>query len=173
MTAARIALVTVAACVTLSRVGGAQQPPIDPTWLSFDAAARTLRFQLLAGLTGRNGGLNFNGFRDGELTLVVPLGWNTEIEFRNLDVLPHSAEVIAPRTPLPLESVDTAIPGALTIKLAAGLPTGGTDTMRFRAQPAGDHVIFCAVPGHGLAGMWIRLRISADASSPALLLTPS
>ncbi|HEU5260273.1 MAG TPA: sulfocyanin-like copper-binding protein [Gemmatimonadales bacterium] len=110
MTAARTALVTVAACFTLSRLGGAQQPPIDPTWLSFDAAARTLRFQLLAGLTGRNGALNFNGFRDGELTLVVPLGWNTEIEFRNLDVLPHSAEVIAPGTPLPLESVEFVLP---------------------------------------------------------------
>ncbi|MGH7547322.1 MAG: hypothetical protein ACREMM_04005 [Gemmatimonadales bacterium] len=47
-----------AVCVTLSRVAGAQHPAIDPTWLRFDAAARTLQFQLLAGLTGRNGGLN-------------------------------------------------------------------------------------------------------------------
>src|SRR5256885_7014366 len=52
----------------------AQQQRLDPTWLSFDPAAKTARFQLIAGLTGLNGALNFNGFRDGELTLVLPVG---------------------------------------------------------------------------------------------------
>jgi len=47
-------------------------PDIDPTWLSFDAPGKTVRFQLIAGLTGLNGALNFNGFSDGGLTLVVP-----------------------------------------------------------------------------------------------------
>jgi len=45
--------------------------------------------------------------------------------------------------------------------------------MRFDAQLAGDYLIFCGVPGHGAAGMWIRLRLSATAKTPALLLTPS
>jgi len=31
----------------------------------------TARFQLIAGLTGLNGALNFNGFADGGLTFVV------------------------------------------------------------------------------------------------------
>src|SRR5439155_1583340 len=87
------------ACATSAQ---AQQQAIDPTWLSFDAAARSARFQLIAGLTGLNGALNFNGFSDGGLTFVVPVGWRTEIDFRNHDgMLPHSAEVIAPQTPLP------------------------------------------------------------------------
>src|SRR5207245_1236499 len=34
----------------------AQQQAIDPTWLSFDAAARSARFQLIAGLPGPTGG---------------------------------------------------------------------------------------------------------------------
>jgi hypothetical protein len=45
--------------------------------------------------------------------------------------------------------------------------------MRFAAQPAGEYLIFCGVPGHGAAGMWIRLRVSAPAQAPALLRTPS
>jgi len=45
--------------------------------------------------------------------------------------------------------------------------------MRFAAQPAGEYLIFCGVPGHGAAGMWIRLRVSATATTPALLLTPA
>jgi hypothetical protein len=151
----------------------AQQQAIDPTWLNFDAAARSARFQLIAGLTGLNGALNFNGFSDGGLTFVVPLGWQTEIDFRNHDgMLPHSAEVIAPQTPLPIQPVAPAIPRAFTLRLAEGLISEATDTMRFTAQLAGDYLIFCGVPGHGAAGMWIRFQVSASAKTPALLLTP-
>ena len=152
----------------------AQQAELDPGWLTFDAAGRTVRFQLIAGLTGLNGALNFNGFRDGDLTLVVPAGWRTEIAFRNNDgMLPHSAEVIAPQEPLPAQPVSPAIPRAVTLKLAAGLPPDGADAMRFVAEPAGDYLIFCGVPGHGAAGMWIRFRVSATAQAPELLRSPA
>ena len=152
----------------------AQQQNVDPTWLSFDTAAKSVRFQLLAGLTGLNGALNFNGFRDGQLTLVVPVGWQTEIDFRNHDgVLPHSAEVIAPQTAPPALPGDPAIPRAFTLKLAQGLPSEATDDIRFAAQPAGEYLIACGVPGHGAAGMWIRLRVSGTAKTPELLPTPA
>lgn len=149
-----------------------QQQQVDPAWLTYDTAARTVRFQLIAGLTGLNGALNFNGFRDGELTLVVPLGWHTEMPFRNHDgMLPHSAEVIAPQTPLPTQPVTPAISRAFTLNLATGVPPEGRDDMRFVAEPAGEYLIFCGVPGHGVAGMWIRLRVSPTARTPALLRT--
>ena len=153
---------------------GAQQQQVDAKWLNFDPAAKTAKFHLIAGLTGLNGALNFNGFRDGGLTLVIPVGWTAEIAFKNHDgMLPHSAEVISPQTPLPTEPVSPAIPRAFTLKLATGLPPQGTDVMRFAAQPAGEYLIFCGVPGHGAAGMWIGLRVSATAQTPALLRTPS
>ncbi len=165
-----VGLVTLSLAVPAS----AQQQRVDPTWLSFETAAKTVRFQLIAGLTGLNGALNFNGFRDGALTIVVPVGWQTEIDFRNHDgMLPHSAQVIAPQTPLPTQPVGPAIPRAFTFKLVEGLPSEATDIMRFAAQPAGEYLIFCGVPGHGAAGMWIRLRVSATAPTPALLLTPT
>ena len=161
----------VALCLTPTVGPG---PDIDPTWLSFDAPAKTVRFQLIAGLTGLNGALNFNGFSDGGLTLVVPAGWRTEIDFRNHDgMLPHSAEIIAPQTPLPTQPVAPAIPRAFTLRLNEGLVSEATDTMRFTAQPAGEYVIFCGVPGHGAAGMWIRFRVSATTEAPALLATPA
>lgn len=152
----------------------AQQQQVDSKWLTFDPAGNTVRFQLIAGLTGLNGALNFNGFRDGELTLVVPVGWKTEIAFSNHDgMLPHSAEVIAPQLPLPTQPVPPAIPRAFTLNLEKGLPPLGTDDIRFTAKPAGDYLIFCGVPGHGAAGMWIRLQVSATARTPALLQTPA
>src|SRR5438046_6891683 len=101
----------------------AEQQRVDTTWLSFDRAAKTARFQLIAGLTGLNGALNFNGFRDGELTLVVPVGWQTEIDFRNHDgVLPHSAEVIAPQPAPPALTGDRAVPSAFQLTLLDRLP---------------------------------------------------
>ncbi len=48
-------------------------PIVDSSWLQADTVTRTATFELIAGLTGANGALNFNGFRDGELTLTVPL----------------------------------------------------------------------------------------------------
>src|SRR5437764_11105348 len=147
-------------------------PDIDPAWLSVDAPAKTVQLQLIAGLTGVNGALNFNGFSDGGLTFVVPVGWQTEIDFRNHDgMLPHSAEIITPRTPLPVQPVAPAIPRAFTLRLDEGLVSEATDTMRFAAQPAGEYLIFCGVPGHGAAGMWIRFQVSATAAAPTLLAT--
>lgn len=169
----RLALALSLVC-SLAVPVGAQQQQVDSKWLNFDPVAKTAKFQLIAGLTGLNGALNFNGFRDGGLTLVIPVGWKAEIAFKNHDgMLPHSAEVISPQTPLPVQPVSPAIPRAFTLKLATGLPPQGTDVMRFAAQPPGEYLIFCGVPGHGKAGMWIRLRVSATAHTPALLLTPS
>jgi Sulfocyanin (SoxE) domain len=160
--------------VGLCAPGSVQQQAIDPTWLSVDAAAHAVRFQLIAGLTGSNGALNFNGFSDGRLTLVVPVGWQAELDFRNHDgMLPHSAEIISPSVPLPVQPVSPAIPRAFTLRLTEGLVSEATDTMRFMAQPAGDYLIFCGVPGHGAAGMWIRFQVSATATMPQLLLAPA
>src|SRR2546422_2298844 len=69
-------------------------------------------------------------------------------------MLPHSAELIAPQTPLPIQPVAAAIPRAFTLRLAEGLISEATDTMRFTAQPAGDYLIFCGVAGDGAAGGW-------------------
>src|SRR2546426_443460 len=60
----------------------AQQQAIDATWLSFNAAARSARFPLTAGLTGVNGALNFKGFSDGGLTVVVLRGAPPPIQRR-------------------------------------------------------------------------------------------
>ncbi len=147
---------------------------IDSSWLSVNAATKTVTFALTAGLTPFNGALNFNGFRDGGLTLVVPTGWTVAVNFANHDgMLPHSVEVIPDQTPVPNGATDKpAIERAYSNKVAEGLPPQSKDKMRFTAQPAGEYLFFCGVPGHGLAGMWIRLRVSKDATIPALLATP-
>lgn len=153
----------------------ATPPPqaIDPSWLSADATSRTATFDLIAGLTGVNGALNFNGFKDGGLTLTVPVGWTVVMHFRNHDgMLPHSAEVIGEVHPLPFQPVTPAFSKAFTLRLAEGIPSEGRDDLGFIADKGGSYLIFCGVPGHGAAGMWIRLMVTTSAPQPSLAATP-
>ena len=147
--------------------------PIDNTWLAVDSATKTASFHLTSGLTQLNGGLNFNGFNDGKLALTVPLGWNVVIRFTNKDPnLPHSAEVVDTTKPMPAGPVEPpAFAHAMTGKLMTGLASGDSDSMRFVANKPGSYMIFCAVPGHGLAGMWIRLNVSSSEQRPRLAAT--
>ena len=168
----RVAIVVAVAMIVPALVKG-QQQPVDPHWLSVNATAKTLRFQLTAGLTGLNGALNFNGYSDGGLTLTIPTGWTVEMDFVNNDgMLPHSAIVVAATLPIPATPSGAAISRAVTIRPSEGLPPLGKDTMRFTAAPAGDYFIVCGVPGHATAGMWIRLLVSDTAKAPTMAATP-
>jgi len=144
---------------------------IDRSWLAYDASTRTVKFRLIAGMTGgAKSPYNFNGFTDGELTLVVPEGANVVISFENHDGTPHTAEVIGDG-PMPNLGIDPAIPRAYTKQLTMGIAQGGTDVMRFKAAPAGRYRIFCGFPGHGISGMWIWFEVSKDATEPSMYLT--
>src|SRR6266581_7719943 len=147
------------------------KPQIDCNWLTVDTTAKIATFQLTSGLTPLNGGLNFSGFNDGKLTLTVPTGWTVVIRFTNHDAnLPHSAEVVDTTKPMPAGPVDPPVfAHAITAKPMTGLPEGATDSVRFVASKAGSYMIFCAVSGHGLAGMWIRLKVSATEKRPTLV----
>src|SRR5205814_3625632 len=95
-----------------------QPPQIDCTWLTVDTTAKTATFQLVSGLSGLNGALNFNGFKDGGVTFSVPLHWKVVIAFRNHEgMLPDSAEVIDSVKPLPPGPADRALPGAVRVRL--------------------------------------------------------
>ena len=152
----------------------AQTAPADSSQLTIDTATKTATFQLVAGQTKLNGGLNFNGSNDGKLVLTVPQNWNVVIQFTNQDPnLPHSAEVVDTTKPMPAGPVDPTFARAMTTKLMVGLASGESDTFRFVANKAGSFMIFCAVPGHGLAGMWIRLKVSPTEKRPSVVAAGS
>src|SRR6266567_3436028 len=156
-----------------ARAQSAKGGKIDPTWLRADAASKTVEFKLVAGLTDANGGMNFNGFGRGGLVLTVPQGWNVVLHFKNEDPnLPHSVEVIPEAAAIPTGPVPPAFEHATTGRLEQGFPAGQGTDVRFVAGKAGTFLIFCAVPGHGAAGMWIRLTVSATAVKPALAAAP-
>ena len=145
----------------------------DPAWLKWNADTKTVTFQLIAGVPASSSPFNFNGFTDGKLTLVVPAGATVVIPFVNEDGVPHSAEVIPGTGPIPNMGGNAAIPRAYTINLLEGLPQGGKDVMRFTAAPPATYRIFCGVPGHGLSGMYIDMKVDSSAKEPSLVPTPA
>lgn len=130
-------------------------------WLKYDAASKTVTFELIAGP------FNFNGYTNGGATLVIPAKANVVMNFVNKDGTPHSAQIISGEGPLPNAAVEAAIPRAYTNKVLEGLPQEGSDVMRFTAPESGSYRIFCGVPGHGLSGMWIWMRVDPAAKTPS------
>lgn len=138
----------------------------DSKWLAWDAATRTVTFELIAGAPGAKSPFNFNGYVDGEANLVVPPGSTVVFHFVQKDGTPHSAELIADKDPMPNMGGEPAIPRAYTSKVVEGLPQEARDTVRFTAPDSGSYRIFCGVPGHGLSGMWILFTVDPQATEP-------
>jgi sulfocyanin len=160
------ALALAVAIVCCATPGSAHTPA---KWVSYNAAAKTVTFTLEAGAPGSSGPFNFDGYTNGGATLVVPPQSTVVMNFINHDGTPHSAELIPDQDPMPNSGGDPAIPGAYTKDLTQGLPQGGKDVMRFTAPSSGSYRIFCGVPGHGLSGMWIRLKVDPAAKSASLV----
>lgn len=160
--------------VLAARLAGqaAPAPRPDPAWMSVDRAGRAVTFELIAGMTTANGSLNFNGQKGGALTFVVPRGWRVTLDFSNRDKnLPHSAQVIGGTGAVPMGPGTPAFPGASSTEPATGVPaTAPMEPIRFVAGTAGEYRIFCAVPGHGMAGMWVKLKVDPSATLPSVTI---
>lgn len=129
-------------------------------WLSYDAGTNTVTFELIAGP------FTFNGYRDGGATLLVPSNAKVVLNFVNKDGTPHSAIVISGDGSIPNSPTEPAIPRAYTNKALEGLPQEATDVMSFPVPEKGAYRIVCGVPGHGLSGMWIWLKVDPAAKRP-------
>ncbi len=143
-----------------------------PSWMTVDAGAKKVMMDIIAGYNPNNNNWNFNGYYEGSLTVVVPEGWKVEITFKNRDAnYPHSLVVIEdPGNPddYPEKAgrEDVAIKRAYSKSPTEGIFGSDKDTIRFKAAPAGDYLFYCGVPAHGLSGMWVYFKISAEAESP-------
>lgn len=160
------ALLSAAAPCTLSAQGATLK--VDPSWMTARVSDSTVEFRLVAGMSTANGGMNFDGATGGSLTLTVPVKWHVVLHFRNDDEnMPHSAEVTIAKSPVPaMPDTKPVFGGAESKDPTQGVSVGTKQDIHFTADQPGSYIIVCAVPGHGAAGMWIRLVVSATASKP-------
>ena len=141
-------------------------------WIAVDEGARTVTIDLIAGSTDANNRWNFNGYANGEATVVVPAGYTVTLNFENRDpVNYHSVGVLEWAASYPAV-FDTAVPvfdGAITTNATsmteATAPGGGTETISFAASTAGEYALVCPVPAHAVTGMWIGFEVSASGDS--------
>lgn len=150
--------------------------PDDPkAAMKWDAATRTATYPIISGRTSVNSAWNFNGYANGGLTIVVPVGSSMVMPFANEDAnISHSAGVIAGSAQnIPPAPTDLAFAGASTRRFEAGLRAGETDVMRFTADKPGRYLMICGVPGHGTGGMWVWFEVSSSAKAPDVRVTKS
>ena len=157
------------ALLVLAPAAARAQVRIDRSWLTFDSSASQVTFTLVAGLGGANGGMNFNGATQGAIVLTVPLGWHVTMKYRNADQMqPHSAIVLPMTATVPATAGRPAFVGAASRQVMQGTPPDGHEDINFTVDQAGEYRIFCGVPGHGMAGMWIRLTVAPAARRPII-----
>jgi hypothetical protein len=169
------ALVLVAVVLSVVPFASVADDRLVPSWMKVEKAAHLVRLNIVSGWNANNGGLNYNGYYSGDMTVVVPPAWTVEIDFKNNDaMLPHSLIVTKPygvdEFPDQAGAGQAALPRAYTDNPEQGIPSPKTDTVRFATKDPGDFDFFCGAPGHGHGGMWTRLTVDAAAEAPYVTL---
>lgn len=133
-----------------------------PSW--FHVNGNNVDIDIVAGATADNNHWNFNGATNGAMTITVPQGAQVTVNFKNADpAMAHSIGVGPSTTPLPATPAPSpAIPGAITPNAAdATKATKANEkaSFSFVASQPGEYTLLCYVPGHALAGMWVKLSV--------------
>jgi len=146
---------------------------ITPDWMKFDPQKQEVNLLLVGAADATLGTMNYNGYGNGDMTIIIPFGWKVEVTFRNkgLGAIPHSLAIVNESIAMPLEGGIIAFPRATTVKLVPGLLAGEEDSFEFVANQEGRFLLFCGVTGHGIQGMWDYLIVSKETSVPTVLVS--
>jgi hypothetical protein len=146
----------------------ARPPAID--YLTMGAAKNTFNAKLNAAQGAAGGGLNFNGYNRGGMTMTVPEGATVEVTFRNVAVQsPHSAIITSIAGIKQVTGQKPAFRGSLTARPQAGI-TSGTQYFSFVASKQGRYALICGVPGHAIGGQWNYFVVGPKGSKASLKL---
>lgn len=137
-----------------------------PSWITVDAAAKTVRLTLEAAPLPNDTLVALNGERQGSVQVVVPLNWTVQWAWVNGDSsASHSLVVMVEREKLPLEGGRPSLDNAWSRAVTTGLKPGQKDNTTFVADQAGWYWVLCGVPGHAIAGEWIGLKVDREATA--------
>lgn len=87
-------------------------------------------------------------------TIVVPLGANITVHFRNIGSIAHSWVLVSRGPPYETEPPELAIPRAASPMPHMGTAPGGNATFTFITSPAGMYWYVCHISGHAQGGMY-------------------
>lgn len=159
-----------ATLLAASPLAAQSETTVEPApWVNADPAARTVTITLEVTAPAGSPSALLNGYREGAVQVVVPLGWTVTWDWHSADsARKHSLVVMAEREKLPLEAGQPAFTNAMSHSVATGLPAGKADRTTFQADQAGWYWLLCGVPGHAIAGEWIGLRVDPEARTAGI-----
>jgi hypothetical protein len=153
----------------------AETPQAEPgggqTFLVAGDEPKTVNLNVTAALGVAGGGLNFNGYNRGGMTVSVPTGWHVNVTFKNIALQsPHSA-VVDPlnQTKETQPNTDGAFPGSATPRAAEGI-TSGTQYFDFDTGKQGTYALLCAIAGHAIGGQWNYFKVLPANAKPSIKL---
>lgn len=149
----------------------APAPRGGQTFLAMGTEAKSVNLNVTAALGVAGGGLNFNGFNRGGMTVSVPQGWHVNVTFKNIALQsPHSA-VIDPlnQTKETQPSTKGAFPGSASPRASEGI-TSGTQFFEFDTGKPGTYALICAIAGHSIGGQWNYFKVTPANSKPSIKL---
>ena len=115
-----------------------------------------------------SGGLAFNGYQRGAMTITVPAGWQVVVHFENTDSTAHSLAVLSSGAHTQMAPPSgPAFAGAATPNFSTGVAKGSQQTFTFEASKPGTYEFVCGVAGHAISGQWDTLVVSASADAPS------
>jgi len=142
-------------------------PAALPAWYRIDG--NRVELDIVAGATPDGQYWNFNGGRNGDMVISVPVGSEVTIRFRNDDpIAPHSIGVApftsTPPADPPSESVFSGALSSNPKSMTDSTLPGESESITFTADQAGEYSLLCYIPGHGVTGMWVRFNVGQEAS---------
>jgi hypothetical protein len=147
------------------------QEPEAPSWLAVDSAGQTATLTLEVTAPPATQSALINGYRAGEVQVVVPRGWTVKWDWRSADASAnHSLVVMVEREKIPLEGGRPAFSNAMTRMVTEGLNSSQTDQTTFVADEAGYYWLLCGVPSHALKGEWIGLHVDPAATTASVVV---
>ena len=138
----------------LASCGSSGQLVKTSSILISNPASETVHLLLVSSSNGADGGFNFDGYGDGAMRVIVPLGWRVDVTCKNASAtLSHSCAVVDD-SPLTAFGAPLAFPGAATPAPTGGVGPGVSKSFTFVAAKVGTYRIACLVSGHEIDGMW-------------------
>lgn len=166
-----IVFVQVSILVLLFWGGTAAAQAATPRWLISNARTKTVALTLIAGWHGTNGGLNFDGYSDGQMKVVVPVGWKITVIYSNQNAASHSVIFVRYQRRIPVMGFTPAFPHAESADPMNGSAMNSKpQRFTFVANRAGTYRIVCGVPDHALSGMWDYFVVSPTTQKGFLVL---
>ena len=154
--AAAAAVWLLAACDPVTGSGSGHVPDAH-RFLTVDAASRSAVLTLIGGYPATDIQFNYNGYRNGELVVTIPVGWTLDVQCENRGTVANSCAIVTSAS-----ATAPARPGWSSPEPRTGIPPGASASFEAIPDAPGHYRIASLVPGQESAGMWARLEIVAS-----------